>query len=123
MRFHTFFGAPAIAVLDAWHKLIFHAFLPKGGWFFHLHWAFKFMDLCSPGPDMFVNDGSSCHAIDPKTFMKWAWPSIEASVELKYIVEYFVVYCSLFLLVILSCLLCRSFYLKTNLSMITAFID
>ena len=45
MRFHAFYGALAIAVLDAWHKLIYHALLPKGGWFFHLLWALMFMKL------------------------------------------------------------------------------
>lgn len=83
-RFCAFYGAPAIAVLDAWNKLTLHALVPKGGWFFHLLWALMFMKLYSTEPDMCANAGGSCGAIDPKTFRKWVWPFIDALAELQY---------------------------------------
>ncbi len=33
--FHSIYGASAIAILDALHKLNYHALVPKRGWFSH----------------------------------------------------------------------------------------
>jgi hypothetical protein len=64
MKFHAFYGAPAIVVLNARHTLVFHALLPNGGWFFHFLWALIFMKLYGTEPD------GSCRAVDPNTFRK-----------------------------------------------------
>ena len=126
VRFHAFYGAPAIAVLDAWHKLMYHALLPKGGWFFHLLWALMFMKLYGTEPEMCANAGGSCGAIDPKTFRKWVWPFIEALAELQYkVVSIFCLHCTLFLFILLIFSLCLRFYLRTDLKMtttVTAFL-
>ncbi len=84
MRFCTFYGVLAIAVLDAWRKLTYHALVPKGEWFFHLLWALMFMKLYVTEPDMCANAGGSCGDVDPRTFRKWVWPFIEALAELQY---------------------------------------
>ena len=65
VRFCSFYGAPAIALLDVWCKLMYHALVPKGGCFFDLLWALMFMKLYGTEPDMCVNEGGSCGAMDP----------------------------------------------------------
>jgi hypothetical protein len=54
MRFRQFYGAPAVVVMDAWNKLIFHDLVPEGGWFFHLLWALMFLKLYNFENDLCV---------------------------------------------------------------------
>ncbi len=66
VKFCSFYGAPAIVVLEACHKLIYCALFPKGGWFFHLLWMLMFMKLYGTDVDMCANASGSCCAVDPK---------------------------------------------------------
>ena len=70
-RFCAFYGAPAIAVLDAWNKLTLHALVPKGGGFFHFLWALMFVKLYGTELDMCATAGGTCGAVDPKTLRNW----------------------------------------------------
>ena len=67
VRFREFYGAPAVVVLDAWNKLVFHALVPEGGWFFHLLWALMFLKLYDREHGLCANAGGSCGAVDRST--------------------------------------------------------
>jgi hypothetical protein len=82
VRFRQFYGGPAVVVMDAWNKLIFHNLIPEGGWFFHLLWLM--LKLYDFENNLCVNAWGSCGAIDPKTFSKWSHPFTSALAELEY---------------------------------------